>query len=214
MKKLIVALAFLAINLLNAQTKFGIGTRAGVAINTFSDNNSENKDPFTTYEKPITLNLAVVSEASFTKNFSLQGELAFTETQSNVKYNDGFNKWTSKFDASYLGLNAIPKAKIVSGNFEAFAMAGFSFNVNLVANAKATLTSQFQSYDATWNARNQINKATFTGIAGVGFAYKISTLKFFIDQRYTHSFTDLYENNQVKSRINQLTINLGFISEF
>lgn len=199
MKKLIItAVAFLVINLLSAQT-FGIGLRAGVAINQVSE------DKLNEIKSPLTINTAFVSELNISKHFSLQAEIAQTNYKSIYEIDNQLFNGEDILSSNHLGFNIIPKFKLpISDKLESFAMLGFGYSMQIDA-----------SYVGKYNVQNfdygtdNFNKKNLIGIVGIGASYQINNFKIFIDQRFNQSF----ENIMNSYKLNQISTNIGLIYE-
>jgi|688.fasta_scaffold184914_2 hypothetical protein len=187
MKKTILTIAISAMTLgAFAQTTLGIGARYGVGINSVSGAGTE-----ATESSISPLNAAIIAEIGLHKNFAIQPELAYATK--------GFKLLTETANASYLGLNVLPKAKFGNDKIEGFVMAGIGFGMNM----SAKIGDQ--------DIKEDIKSTDMTGIFGAGAAYKLTSGKIFLDARYNLGLTNTSKVSGGELKMNQIGINIGYI---
>jgi hypothetical protein len=197
MKKILVLALFIA-NFFNAQAQLGLGSRFGLGVN-FSNDSSFTK---TQSAVSYSINGAFIADYNFSSLFALQSELQIitkgkTETLNAVQ---------GKTGVSYLGLNLLPKIKFGGSKFEGFLFAGPSVGYLIDAHDIALSESS--------NVKDYYNDLDISAIAGLGASYKFGKNKIFTDLRYNHGFSNVNALEAYSLRLNQITLNVGFICYF
>lgn len=167
--------------------------------------------------------VAGMAEIPITENFAFQPELAYTvkgfslEESVNVEL---FNtpiplgvRAITKF--GYLEAPLLGKVKFGNETVKAYIAAGPSFgyalNGNLQTRTNSIIDIKLIDTDINLDAIDY-ERFEVSGVAGAGLQFQTVFGQFFVDARYQHGFTELYDIPLVEEKIkNQgFSLNAGF----
>ena len=179
------------------------------------------------FKKVRNLTIGVVSELGLTENFALQSELNFTT--KGFKLNEGLDLQLFGFDVplgvtavtefTYLELPVLAKAKFGNERVEGYLYAGPTFGYALNGNitTRAKILIEFDLFDTDLDLDNiGYNRFEIAGTIGGGVAFKSDNGKFFLDGRYNHGFTEVYDVPLIAERVENRNVNLtaGYLWTF
>lgn len=158
------------------------------------------------------MSLGVVAELPLAPQISFQPELNYTTKGFAIREDIGLElfdvplpvgvKAESRF--RYLDMPLLVRLNFGEGPLQAYALAGpgvgFAFDGKLETKASALVDIQLFQTDINLDDINY-QRFEVSGVIGGGFSYDTSVGKFFVDARYQHGFTGLYDFPVVEERI-------------
>ena len=169
----------------------------------------------------------LVSEFGLHENFALQTELNYTT--KGFKLDESFD--LNLFDIpvpigataitrfNYLELPVLAKAKfgneVVEGYLYAGPTLGYATNGRLTTRAKVFI--EFDLFDTPIDLDNiGYERFELAGTVGGGVAFKTGSGKIFLDGRYNHGFTEVYDVPLIAERVENRNVNLtaGYLINF
>jgi len=206
--------AILASISLSAQVSIGFRTgvtQANVAV-------TEGLDAITPDFKPINgLSIAAVAEIPLGAHFAIQPELAYTQKGFGIKEDFGINLFNIPLPAGfrndsrfgYLEMPVLAKYKFGSQAVQAYVMAGpsagYALNGRLITRAKVLLDFKVLDQPINLDAVNY-ERVELGAVAGAGVSFNLGGAQLFLDGRYTHGFTQIYDIPVIEDRVS----NRGF----
>ena len=221
--KRIVILAIIALLSLPAFAQPSIGIRGGI-------NYGEVSEPaviggiLPDFKSILGINLGVVGEIPISSNFSFQPELAFN--QKGFKLQEGFNVDIFKIPVplgakvvtkvNYIDMPLLAKYKFGNEKMNAYLTAGpvFSYASGGKLQTKAQflfdipITSTKLDLDALGYSRFEVSASV-----GAGLSFNTGSGSLFIDARYIHGLTDVYDVPVVDLKLKNrgFGINVGYM---
>ncbi|MEZ4948612.1 MAG: porin family protein [Saprospiraceae bacterium] len=223
--KFLTALLFVAFSTVSyAQMNFGI--RAGAAFNDVVA--TEGLDAITPEFKNVTTyNISLISEYEIGDYFSIQPELSYNTKGFRIKETADIELWNiplpvgieavSKF--SYLEVPLLFKGRVGNDKVKAYAMAGpavgYAVDGDLETYGRVFFDIKLFETDIDLDAVGY-ERFEVSGIVGAGVEFLTNSGKIFLDARYQHGFTQLYDipvfNEKIKNR--GTSVNVGYVMSF
>lgn len=174
-----------------------------------------------------TANFGLVSEIELHPNFAIQPELVFTTKGFKIREAtnlDIFNvplplgvTATSKFN--YIEMPLLAKAKFGTGPVQAYMVAGPTFGYATGGNLKtsANVLIELDLYETPIDLDNiGYERFEVGGMVGGGLAFDTGGGQLFLDARYNHGFTEVYDIPVVSEKVQNkgFGINAGYMIRF
>ncbi len=218
--------AFLAINIFAQDISIGVKGGVNFAnIGTFDlIENAEFLPEFRTLE---TANFGLVSEIEVHPNFAIQPELVYTTKGFKMVEGTNINLFSvpvpigvtaiSKFN--YLELPLLAKAKFGTGKVQTYLVAGptFGYALNGKIETRANVIVELDLYETPINLDNLgYERWEIGGMVGAGLAFDTGGGQLFVDGRYSHGFTQVYDIPVVRDKVQNkgFGINAGYMIRF
>ncbi len=210
---------------LNAQ-QISLGVKTGVQrVNINAPDFIEDLEEIPNFKSLTTVNVGVVSEIAFHKNFALQPELNYLTKGTKVNENFGLELFdvplpvgvtaVSKFH--YLEMPLLAKAKFGNEHANFYVVAGptFGYTLNGKLETRAKLLVEFDLFDTPIDL-DAVNYERWEvgGMAGAGFSVNTGNgSQIFLDARYSHGFTQPYDIPLVHEKVQHKNfgVNIGFL---
>ncbi|MBR9920264.1 MAG: PorT family protein [Bacteroidetes bacterium] len=171
--------------------------------------------------------IGVVSEFGFGQHFALQSELNFTT--KGFKLDEGFDVQLFDIDVPlgvvavsefrYLELPLLAKAKFGNDRVEGYVYGGptLGYAVNGKLTTRAKVFVEFDLFDTKLDLDNiGYERFEVSGTIGAGVAFKGAGGKFFLDARYNHGLTEVYDVPLIAEQVENRNVNLtaGYLWKF
>ena len=217
---LAIVITLLSVNL-QAQTFIGI--RGGINAAGINPPN-EISGVSSVLEDIITANIAFVSEFELGEKVSFQPELAYTRKGFKIEQGidlDLFNvpvplgvKAVTSFD--YLEIPLLLKYNLRGEGINAHVFAGPSmgYAISGKLKTKANFLFEIPISETDLNLDNLgYKRFEVGGVVGAGLSFDAKNGKFFVDARYTHGFTELYDVPVIDLKVKNKNfgINVGYM---
>jgi hypothetical protein len=174
-----------------------------------------------------TMNFGLVSEIGFSENFAIQPELNFTTKGFKIRESANINIYemplplgvtaVSKFN--YVEVPVLAKAKFGTGKTQAYVVAGptLGYATGGKLETRANILFEIDLYETPLDL-NSIGYERFEvgGTVGGGVAFDTGGGQLFVDARYSHGFTEVYDIPIVRERVQNKSfgINAGYMIRF
>lgn len=173
------------------------------------------------------LNFGIVSEIGFNENFAFQPELNFTIKGFKLRESANINIYemplplgvtaVSKF--KYIEMPLLAKAKFGTGKAQAYLVAGptLGYATSGKLETRANILFEIDLFETPLDL-NGIGYERFEvgGTVGGGVAFDTGGGQFFVDARYSHGFTQVYDIPVVREKVQNKSfgINAGYMIRF
>lgn len=174
-----------------------------------------------------TMNFGLVSEIGFSENFAIQPELNFTTKGFKIRESANINIYemplplgvtaVSKFN--YVEVPVLAKARFGTGKTQAYVVAGptLGYATGGKLETRANILFEIDLYETPLDL-NSIGYERFEvgGTVGGGVAFDTGGGQLFVDARYSHGFTEVYDIPIVRERVQNKSfgINAGYMIRF
>lgn len=217
-KCLFVALLLITLTSINAQ-QVSFGVKGGV---NFSNINATRAiDQLTPdFSDIIALNFGGVAEIAFNDQFAVQAELLFQQKGFGVQQGVDVNLFniplplgvTAETRINYLDIPLLAKVKFGNEQFNGFLTAGPTFGYatggRLLTKANVILDLTLVNTPINLDAIN-FKRFEVGGAVGGGLSFDSDFGELFIEARYNHGFTELYDIPLVNERLRNRNISLS-----
>ncbi len=221
-KKWILSVAFTAFALAMTQAQVSFGLRGGYQTTTIQTTQGlDDLTPDPTFVNAFSV--AGVVQIPVAGGLSFQPELVYNRKGFSIRESTGANLFNvsvpvgvrviPQFD--YLDLPLLAKYSFGDENVKAFLMAGpsFGYALNGRLTTKAQLLLDLDLGTTNLNL-DQLGYERFevSGVLGAGVSFQTSVGQLFLDARYQHGFTQLYDIPlfDEKMRNQGLAFNIGW----
>jgi hypothetical protein len=211
---LALCIAFFAGVSLSAQVSIGIRTGA----NWNNVDVSGGLDALTPDFKTVSgMNIGVVMEFPIGANFSIQPELAYMKKGFGVKEDFGIDLFEIPFPIGvrtdsrfgYLEMPVLAKYKFGNNTVQAYVAAGptigYALNGRLITRTKFLVDFKVLDLPINLDAIDY-QRVEVGATAGAGLVFNLGGAQLFMDARYTHGFSQIYDLPIVENRVS----NRGF----
>lgn len=211
-----------------AFSQFSLGIKAGVnRVDVKAPDLLPTVEEIPEFQAIWTKNLALVAAYEFSDNFALQSELTYTTKGFELDENfnvDLFNipvplgaTAISRFD--YLELPVLAKLQFGNDIVKGYALAGPTVGYALSGNltTRARILVDIDLFDTDLDLDNLgYERLELGAVAGAGLSFNTGTGDLFLDARYHHGFTEVYDVPLLTDRVQNtgLSFNAGYLFHF
>ena len=206
-------LLFFAMTLHFANAQVNLGVKGGVNITTVKGPDILDDLGFIPEFQSIqTYSYGLVSEFELGQHFSFQPELTYATKGFKLEEQMDVNIFnvpiplgaTAITEFNYLEMPVLAKARTGNEHFEAYVMAGpavgYALNGKLTTRAKVLVELDLFETDINLEDINY-ERLELSGVVGAGVALKMPIGKIFVDGRYQHGFTEVYDIPLLTDRV-------------
>ncbi len=222
-RKNFTLVAFLLMAAFTVHAQFSVGIRGGV--NWANIQATEALDNITPDFKNLDeWNLALVAEYAISDNFAFQPELEFVKKGFRIKENFGVELFNTPLPLGvnvesrfrYVNMPLLAKVKFGDNVVKGYALAGPTFGYALNGNliTKANVIIDIKLLDEKIDLQDiDYQRLEVGGMLGAGLSFDTNAGQFFIDARYNHGFTELYDIPYAEEKVKNkgFGINVGFM---
>lgn len=212
------ALFILVCLALNAQ-QVSIGLKGGVNQSGLSltnglDQLAPDLDDITSF------NFGAVAELAINENFAVQSELLFTQKGFGIRQGVDANLFniplplgvSAETRINYIQTPLLAKVRFGNDQFKGFLTAGPSLGYatqgKLVTKANVLIDFRLTDTPINLDAIN-FNRFEIGGVIGAGLSFDTSVGELFVEARYNHGFTQLYNIPLVNETLRNRTVGLS-----
>ena len=204
------------------------GVKAGFSSNNIAKPDIiDNLDVIPEFRNLETMNFGLVSEIGFNDHFAIQPELNFTTKGFKLREGTNINIYemplplgvtaVSKFN--YVEMPLLAKAKIGTGKTQAYMIAGptFGYATGGKLETRANVLIEIDLFETELDLDNiGYERFEVGGTVGAGVAFDTGGGQFFVDARYSHGFTQVYDIPLVRERVQNKSfgVNAGYMIRF